>query len=70
MSYMQLIGVGVVPTWRRRENKNHENFFWRANMQIREILHQKKFPAIRYLLVKRSSKVIYEAALLQVQCQE
>ncbi len=26
MSYMQLIGVGVVSSWRRHENKNHENF--------------------------------------------
>jgi hypothetical protein len=27
MSYMQLIGVGVVSMWRRRKNKNHENVF-------------------------------------------
>jgi hypothetical protein len=26
MSYMELMGVGVVSTWRRRENKNHEIF--------------------------------------------
>jgi hypothetical protein len=27
MSYMQSINMGVVSTWRRHENKNHENFF-------------------------------------------
>jgi hypothetical protein len=67
MSYMQLIGMGVVSTWRRCENKNHENFFWRAIMHFREILHQRKFPTIRYAYSSLVSRPIPSFSMFDVE---
>jgi hypothetical protein len=45
MSYMQLMGVGVVLTWRTTRKLKPQKFLSKG-YHASEILHQQKFPAI------------------------